>query len=52
MVPDPRFRQGRCYSLTSNLLVCACEVVSGASTADVTVVADAHTGQVITMYPK
>jgi len=33
-VPDPRARQGRWYSLTAILLVCACAVVSGARTID------------------
>ena len=33
-VPDPRSRQGRWYSLTAILLVCACAVVSGAKSID------------------
>ena len=33
-VPDPRSRQGRWYSLTAILLVCACAVVSGAKSTD------------------
>jgi predicted transposase YbfD/YdcC len=33
-VPDPRSRQGRWYSLTAILLVCACAVVSGARSID------------------
>ncbi|MDQ1051531.1 hypothetical protein QFZ76_009767 [Streptomyces sp. V4I2] len=33
-VPDPRAHQGRWYSLTAVLLVCACAVVSGAKGID------------------
>lgn len=33
-VPDPRARQGRWYSLTAILLVCACAVVAGARSID------------------
>lgn len=33
-VPDPRSRQGRWYSLTAILLVCACATVSGAKSID------------------
>ncbi|MEW2219038.1 transposase family protein [Streptomyces sp. NPDC006990] len=34
LVPDPRARQGRWYSLTAILLVCACAAVSGARSVD------------------
>jgi predicted transposase YbfD/YdcC len=34
LVPDPRARKGRWYSLTAILLVCACAAVSGARTID------------------
>ncbi|MEU1056124.1 ISAs1 family transposase [Streptomyces sp. NPDC005876] len=34
LVPDPRARQGRWYSLVAVLLVCACAAVSGARTLD------------------
>lgn len=34
LVPDPRARRGRWYSLTAILLVCACAAVSGARTID------------------
>ncbi|MFF3460743.1 transposase family protein [Streptomyces sp. NPDC002730] len=34
LVPDPRARRGRWYSLTAILLVCACAVVSGARSID------------------
>ncbi|MEU4682266.1 transposase family protein [Streptomyces xinghaiensis] len=34
LVPDPRARRGRWYSLTAILLVCACAAVSGARSAD------------------
>ncbi|MFE5736216.1 transposase family protein [Streptomyces celluloflavus] len=34
MVPDPRSRRGRWYSLTAILLVCACAVVAGARSID------------------
>jgi predicted transposase YbfD/YdcC len=34
LVPDPRARRGRWYSLTAILLVCACAAVSGARTVD------------------
>ena len=34
LVPDPRARRGRWYSLTAILLVCACAVVSGARSVD------------------
>ncbi|WP_431955179.1 ISAs1 family transposase [Actinacidiphila sp. bgisy167] len=34
LVPDPRARRGRWYSLTAILLVCACAAVSGASSID------------------
>jgi hypothetical protein len=33
-VPDPRSRQGRWYSLTAILLVCAAATVSGAKSID------------------
>jgi hypothetical protein len=34
LVPDPRARRGRWYSLTAILLVCACAAVSGARSID------------------
>lgn len=34
LVPDPRARRGRWYSLTAVLLVCACAAVSGARSVD------------------
>jgi predicted transposase YbfD/YdcC len=34
LVPDPRARRGRWYSLTAILLVCACAAVSGARNID------------------
>ncbi|WP_262508458.1 ISAs1 family transposase [Streptomyces spongiicola] len=34
LVPDPRARRGRWYSLTAILLVCACAAVSGARSVD------------------
>ncbi|MGC4855764.1 ISAs1 family transposase [Micromonospora sp. DT4] len=34
VVPDPRSRRGRWYSLTALLLVCACAAVSGARSID------------------
>ncbi|MFR9756982.1 transposase family protein [Streptomyces sp. TR06-5] len=34
LVPDPRARRGRWYSLTAILLVCACATVSGARNID------------------
>ncbi len=34
LVPDPRARRGRWYSLTAILLVCACVAVSGARSVD------------------
>ncbi|MFG2086801.1 MULTISPECIES: ISAs1 family transposase [unclassified Spirillospora] len=34
LVPDPRSRRGRWYSLTAILLVCACAAVSGARSID------------------
>lgn len=34
LVPDPRARRGRWYSLTAVLLVCACAAVSGARSLD------------------
>lgn len=34
LVPDPRGRRGRWYSLTAVLLVCACAAVSGARSLD------------------
>lgn len=34
LVPDPRGRRGRWYSLTAILLVCACAAVSGARSVD------------------
>ncbi|WP_238426856.1 transposase family protein [Streptomyces adustus] len=34
LVPDPRARRGRRYSLTAILLVCACAAVSGARSVD------------------
>ncbi|MEU7875824.1 ISAs1 family transposase [Dactylosporangium sp. NPDC049140] len=34
LVPDPRSRRGRWYSLTTILLVCACATVSGAKSID------------------
>ncbi len=34
LVPDPRARRGRWYSLTAILLVCACAAVSGVRTID------------------
>lgn len=34
LVPDPRSRRGRWYSLTSILLVCACAAVAGARSID------------------
>jgi predicted transposase YbfD/YdcC len=34
LVPDPRARRGRWYSLTSVLLVCACAAISGARSLD------------------
>jgi predicted transposase YbfD/YdcC len=34
LVPDPRARRGRWYSLTAILLVCACATVSGARSVD------------------
>lgn len=34
LVPDPRARRGRWYSLTAILLVCACAAVSGSRTLD------------------
>jgi predicted transposase YbfD/YdcC len=36
LVPDPRARRGRWYSLTAILLVCACAAVSGARSVDET----------------
>ncbi|MFE7860135.1 ISAs1 family transposase [Streptomyces sp. NPDC057403] len=34
LVPDPRERRGRWYSLTAILLICACAAVSGARSVD------------------
>jgi hypothetical protein len=34
LVPDPRARRGRWYSLTAILLVCACAAVLGARSID------------------
>ncbi|MFR9754402.1 transposase family protein [Streptomyces sp. TR06-5] len=34
LVPDPRARRGRWYSLTAILLVCACAAISGARSVD------------------
>jgi predicted transposase YbfD/YdcC len=34
LVPDPRARRGRWYSLTAILLICACAAVSGARSVD------------------
>ncbi|MEO3847540.1 transposase family protein [Streptomyces sp. B8F3] len=34
LVPDPRGRRGRWYSLTAVLVVCACAAVSGARSLD------------------
>jgi predicted transposase YbfD/YdcC len=34
LVPDPRARRGRWYSLTAVLLICACAAVSGARSVD------------------
>jgi hypothetical protein len=34
LVPDPRGRRGRWYSLTAILLVCACAALSGARSVD------------------
>jgi predicted transposase YbfD/YdcC len=34
LVPDPRARRGRWYSLTTILLICACAAVSGARSVD------------------
>lgn len=34
LVPDPRSRRGRWYSLTAILLVCACAAVSGARSVE------------------
>ncbi|WP_245790562.1 transposase family protein [Streptomyces monashensis] len=34
LVPDPRARRGRWYSLTAILLICACAAVSGARSID------------------